>query len=204
MARSSVLLILLAVALVSACVTVEPASTPPPITPAPSVVAVSTPTSEVTQAPLPSPTETPTASPTEPPTPSPTETPQRTLAPGETPTASPIDVAAFLTAKLSVVNLTDEHVNVSVDIFSDGANQGTVAKVDLEPYGSVFQAVPEASYAVTFTRGTADPVTCLMAVVEGGELGFTLVGTDIMVFDPAVGPTTPDDLFVETSARCHS
>jgi hypothetical protein len=198
MARNSVLVMLLAVVLVSACVTVEPAATAPAITSAPSVVPVPTPTPETSL--------TPTASPepTLAPTPTPTEEPERTLAPGETPTPSPLDIADFLTAMLKVVNLTDDPVNVSVDIYSEGENQGTVAKADLEPYGSIFQAVPETSYAVTFTRGTADPITCLMAVVDGSEIDFTLVGTDIMVFDPNVEPTTPADLFVETSALCQS
>jgi hypothetical protein len=203
MARQSVLVLLvfLLAGVVSACfsVTMEPTSAPSGSSALPTL-ALQTPTAAPTPsaAPTPTPTPTPAASPT----PSPTEEPTRTLAPGETPQPTPLDVGAFLTATVSFVNLTDEPVDVSVDIFSEGENQGTVASLDVEPYGSIFQSVPEASYEVTFTRAEGDPVTCLMTLADGGELAFTLVGTDIMVFDPKVEVTSPDDLFVETSALC--
>jgi hypothetical protein len=204
-ARHSVLVILLAGALASACFSIAPAATQPtavsPSPAPPSVTAEPTAPPEVTLPPAtatPQPTQAPPATPA----PTPTQEPDRTLAPGETPSPSPLDVSDFLTATVSVVNLTDEAVDVSVDIFSEGENQGTIANLDVEPYGSIFQSVPETTYAVTFTRGAADPVTCLMTLADGGELAFTLVGTDIMVFDPNVEITDPDDLFVETSALC--
>ena len=197
MARHSVVGLLVAGAFVAACVsaTTEPASSPA-ATASPERTLVA-PTSSPTQPP-PSATPRPTT------VPAATDVPERTLAPGETPSPAPLDVSAYLTATMSVVNLTDEPVDISIDIFSEGENQGTVANLDIEPYGSIFQSVPETSYAVTFTRGASDPVTCFMTLAEAGELAFTVVGTDILVIDPKVEVATPADLFVETSSLCAS
>jgi hypothetical protein len=150
------------------------------------------------------PTPEPTASAEPAPTPTPTERPERTLAPGETPTPTPIDISAFLTATLSIVNLTDEQFTISVDIYSDGENQGTVARFDLEPYGSLFQNVPETTYAVSAVSsdGSGEPSTCVVTIAEGAQLSFTLIGTDILIADAAHEPTSPEDLFVATSSLC--
>ena len=203
MARPSVLVMLAAWAFVTACVGVTTAPTGTPGKPEspnrPSFVA---PTALTTpEPPTPEPTASTEPAPTPAPTPTPTEEPERTLAPGETPSPSPMDISAFLTATLSVVNLTDEHFAVSVDIYSEGENQGTVARFDLEPYGSLFQNVPETTYAVSFD-GSGEPSTCVVTIAEGAQLSFTLIGTDILIADAAHEPTSPADLFVATSSRC--
>lgn len=203
MARPSVLVMLAAGAFAAACVGVTTAPTGTPGQPeSPSRPSFVAPTALTTPGP---PTPEPTASaepaPTPAPTPTPTDEPERTLAPGETPRPSPMDISAYLTATLSVVNLTDEQFTVSVDIYSEGEDQGTVAQFDLEPYGSLFQNVPETTYGVSFD-GSGEPSTCVVTIAEGAQLSFTLIGTDILIADAAHEPTSPEDLFVATSSLC--
>lgn len=212
MARPSMLVMLAAGAFVTACVgvTTAPTGTPgQPESPSrPSFVAPTALTTPEPPTPEPPATTEPTASaepaPTPAPTPTPTDEPERTLAPGETPRPSPMDISAFLTATLSVVNLTDEQFTVSVDIYSEGENQGTVAQFELEPYGSIFQNVPETTYAVSAVSsdGSGEPSTCVVTIAEGAQLSFTLIGTDILIADAAHEPTSPEDLFVATSSLC--
>lgn len=201
MARPSVLVMLAAGAFAAACVGVTTAPTATPGQPeSPSRPSFVAPTALTTPEP-PTPEPPATTAPTPAPTPTPTEEPERTLAPGETPPPSPMDISAFLTATLSVVNLTDEQFAISVDIYSEGENEGTVAQFDLEPYGSLFQNVLETTYAVTFD-GSGEPSTCVVTIAEGAQLSFTLIGTDILIADAAHEPTSPEDLFVATSSLC--
>src|SRR5215210_5902652 len=94
--------LVMTVLLAAGCVTVsgDPASAPP--SPGSSVSA----------------TASITTQPTATPQPIATDEPERTLAPGETPAGSPLDIGEMLASKLSVVNLTDSQVVVSVDFFN--------------------------------------------------------------------------------------
>ena len=198
MARPSVLVMLAAGAFATACVGVTTAPTGTPgQTESPSRPSFApTATASAEPAPTPAPTRAPTATPT--------EEPERTLAPGETPTPSPMDISALLTATLSVVNLTEEQFTITVDMYSEGENLGTVAEFDLEPYGSLFQDVPETTYAVSavLSDGSGEPSTCVVTIAEGAQLSFTLIGTDILIADAAHEPTSPEDLFMATSSLC--
>jgi hypothetical protein len=173
-------------------------ATPPTLSP------IDTPKSTPTPQPIdtPAPTAPPVSTPTSEPVPTPTQEPERTLAPGETPTASPMDISELLTSTMSVTNLTDAQVSASVDLFNEGEKVGTVAKLDIEPYGSLLQNVPAATYLVSITVGSAAPVTCEVTIAEQGEVDFAVVETDILVTGPDAAPTAPDDIFIESSPLC--
>lgn len=135
-------------------------------------------------------------------TPSPTDEPDRTLAPGETPTAAPMDISNLLTSMMSVTNLTDTRVSTSVDLFNEGKKVGTVAKLDIEPYGSLLQNVPAATYLISISVNGAEPVTCELTIAEQGQIDFAVVGSDVLVTMPDTPPTAADDIFIESSPLC--
>jgi hypothetical protein len=109
----------------------------------------------------------------------------------------------MLTAGIGIVNLSDQRVTVTVDIYDSGTSQGTVASVDLAPYDSDVQSIPEGSYGVTFKpEGSGAPATCLFSVKGTARLDFGILNDKITVIQVGQPPKAPGDLFVATSPLC--
>jgi hypothetical protein len=174
-------------------------------TPAPSGTSALTPAP--TSAPTPTaattviPTATLTASPA--PTSSTTPKPIRTLAPGETARPSPMDITPYLTVHVTLLNLADEAVDVSID-FSDSGQTGTVSKLHLESFDGLAESIPEGEYLLTFTRASAPskPATCRIKVKDGDEVHFAVFAKDITIVSPGAPPKASADLFVGSSPLC--
>jgi hypothetical protein len=233
MARRSVLTLVLAGIVASACVSVQTLTAPTPLTipdfsftppTIPPVVIPTLPTLPPlpTVPPLPTlppePVDTPepiaTSAPNPPsePTPQPVDTtlPVDTTGPADsggpafTPPASPIDISSLLTAPVGLVNLSDSNVTVSLDIFDSGSDQGTIAKREIDPYGSLFENVLEATYLATFTQAGTPDKTCTFDAKAGAEVDFTVLNGAVLVSKPAVDPASGADLFIDTSPLCQS
>jgi hypothetical protein len=143
-----------------------------------------------------------TAVPTTTPAPTQTDEPERTLGPGETPAPTPLDLTDLLTATLLVVNLTDDEVVATVDLFNEGEKVGTVAELNIEPYGELLQDVPAAAYLVSITVGSAAAATCQITLSDGMEIDFAAVGSRITAIQPDAPPAAPEDVFIDTSPIC--
>lgn len=220
--RRALLAVLAASIVATGCGSGAVAPTVPPtltlVTPRPSAVAASirpsvaptvattpAPTVAVTPVPTPAPTPAPTPSPTArrtfPPTPSPA--PTRTLAPGETPRPSPIEIASFLTAQLTLLNFADGAVDIVVDLSDEESGQGgNVATFRLEPFELVDQGIPAGTYRIVITRTGATAETCRLTVADGDGFRFVVFpeGTAVMV----AGETAEswDELVLSTSSVC--
>lgn len=197
------------VLLAAGCVTVSGIPTPPPGTPPAPGISRPPPalSPQPTGAPVAVGTESPATSTTTPPPtpeaqPTATEPPERTLAPGETEPPPPLDLTGLLTATLLVVNLTDEQVVASVDLFNEGEKVGTVAQLDIEPYGELLQDVPAATFLISVAIGASDALTCQVTLADGAEIDFAVVGSRVTVTRPDAPPAAPDDLFIESSPLC--
>jgi hypothetical protein len=90
-----------------------------------------------------------------------------------------------------------------VDVYDSGKSQGTVATLDLGPWDSDTQSIPEGSYGVIFKReGSGVPATCLFSVKGTQKLDFAILTDRITVIQVGQPPKAPDELFLATSPFC--
>jgi hypothetical protein len=176
-----------------------------PATPSPS--APPTATAALTPAPTPATTATaiPSVEPSRTPLPHNTPGPTRTLKPGETPRGTPLDIVAFLTAKLAVANLGDKALAVDVSAADDnGKDPTSLTSATLQAFDAIDQETFEGTYVITFTRpgGSAKPVTCIVKLVAGDSISFWATDTLVAVTNDKKPPTKPGDLIVGTSPIC--
>ncbi|HWH24183.1 MAG TPA: hypothetical protein VNW68_04715, partial [Candidatus Limnocylindria bacterium] len=126
------------------------ANAPGPASPSPP------PTASPTSPPS-SPTPTVVPPPTAEPTPSAEPTTTRTLAPGETPAPTPIDLLPFLTSEVTVVNLGDATLDVSVTLVDpESADEFELGTYALAPLQVISQSVPPARFRLDFDYAGAD------------------------------------------------
>ena len=167
----------------------------------------SQPTPSPSSTPAPTPTPAPTASPAPSPTPDPTPAPTRTLAPGETPAPTPIDLAPFLTAEVTVVNLGDAPLAVTVTILDpESTDEYEVGTLDVQPLQVTAQAVLPSRYRLAFDYPggpAAEGGTCVIDVAEGEQIQFAVLerGGVITAGDE---PDDPAEMVIATSSRCQA
>lgn len=210
--------------LVSACAsTSAPATSLPALTAAParttasvptlSATATPAPTAVPTAPPTPQPTPTPTApptpspTPTAPPTPPPTPGPTRTLAPGETPAPTPIDLAPFLTAEVTVVNLGEGPLAVTVTLLDpESTDEYEVGVLEIQPLQVTSQAVLAFRYRLEFEYPDGSPAdggTCIINIFKGDEIQFAVLERG-GVITAGAEPDDPAELVIATSSRCRA
>ena len=149
-----------------------------------------------------SPTQAPTDEPTEILTPEPT----RTLAPGETPDPTAIDLAPFLTAELTVVNLDDAPLAVTVKFLDPESNEEfEVTTIDVAPLQLTAQAVPPARYRLEFDYpgNSAAAGVCVIDIAEEEEVKFAMLARG-GVITTDTEPEEPAEMAITTSARCRA
>jgi hypothetical protein len=116
------------------------------------------------------PTNAPSSGPSAQATTEPAAEPTRTLGPGETPPPTPISIAGFLTAGITLLNLSGDRVTVAVDPSDESSgSHGTVAARHLTPYDLLDQKVPAGVYRIAVTRdgSASEPVSCIVDVEDG-------------------------------------
>jgi hypothetical protein len=219
-AAGRALLLVLAVVL-GACggTTATPATSPAPLPtlPAPSVEATTASTSAPTFEPTAGATQEPTPAPTAPPTsvsataaPTvelPTEVPKtpRPVASGATPGSGPISIGALLTARISVLSLGDDELDVEVAIADpDSGEKSTVASVKLRTLDSDDEAALAATYVLTFSRpgSSLKAVSCTLHVKDGDLFEFVATDANIGVTKNEAPAKNPAELSVLTSSLC--
>jgi hypothetical protein len=168
----------------------------------PSGASPNTPLTPATATEAPNPTDAPTREPTQTLEPVPT----RTLAPGETPDPTPIDLSPFLTAELTVLNLDEAALAVTVTILDpESTEEYEVTKIDVAPLQLTAQSVLPARYRLEFdypgTSATAG--TCVIDVAEKEKVQFAMLARGGVI----TTDTEPDDaadMDIATSARCRA
>jgi hypothetical protein len=146
--------------------------------------------------------EVPTPEPTGDPTPLPT----RTLAPGETPDPTAIDLAPFLTAELTVVNLEDDPLAVTVTILDpESTDEYEVTTIDIAPLQVTAQAVFPARYRLDFAYpgASGSAGVCVIDVAEQEEVQFAMLSRG-GVITAGTEPDDPAELAIATSSRCRA
>jgi hypothetical protein len=208
--------IVLAAAMVSACITINqgPGATPtsseiafptiPPLSlpPLPTVP----PLPLITLPPIPTlalePTDTPATETAEP------GTPEPTLAPGETPPATPIDLLPFLTSGITLYNLGDSTLYVSATIIDTGTgDEYPVGDLSVEADQFTRQASLATRYRIDFSydRSTNDALgSCTIDVSDADEIDFTAVPDGIIITKNAQQPNDPAEMVVATSSLCQA
>lgn len=198
--------LLLAVA-VSGCVTVAPPGTAPPLTTvAPSPLAEPTATPAPTAQPTAVPTVDATAQPTAPPEPTPPPTPTpATPDPNATPAPTSVDVLAYIAAEITVVNLGDAPLAVTVTLVAeDSSDEYTIGTFSVEPLQVTSQGVVPARFRLEFDYpggSDADAGTCLIDIAQDEELQFAFLETG-GVITAGSEPDDPAEMVVATSSRC--
>jgi hypothetical protein len=179
---------MIAIGLLSGCT--SPGASP---TTSPTPVAAAT-TSEPTDAPTREPTQTLTPVPT------------RTLAPGETPDPTPFDLTPFLSAELTVVNLDDAPLAVTVTLLDpESTDEYEVTTIDVASLQVTSQSVLPTRYRLEFNypgAATAAGV-CVIDVAEDEEVQFAMLARG-GVITTDTEPDDPAEMAIATSPRCQA
>jgi hypothetical protein len=165
--------------------------------------------SEPTPEPTRAPTEIPmiTPAPTQPPTPGPTQGPPTpTPDPNATPRPTPIDVAPFLTSEVTILNLGDAPLGVTVTLLDpDSTEEFTIGTFHLEPGQVTSQSIIPALFRLDFgTNGVDDVGSCDITIGEAEQIQFAVVPSGIVMATNGVEPTDAAEMIVATSSRCQA
>lgn len=179
--------------IVSGCITFSAEPTPTPSR-APTEMPM------VTPAPTPAPTPPPaTPSPTQgPPTPTPD--------PNATPRPTAVDVAPYLTSEVTVVNLGDAPLALTVSLLDpDSDDTYTIGTFELQPNQVTTQAVIPALLRLDFGfTGVDDAGSCAITIEDGEQLQFAVVAGGIVMTSSAGEPEDSAEMIVATSSRCEA
>ena len=148
-------------------------------------------------------TPAPTAPPTEPPTAGPsTPTPD----PDATPRPTAVDIAPYLTSEVTILNLGDAPLGVTVTLLDpDSTDEFTIGTFHLEPSQVTSQSIIPALFRLDFgLTGVDDAGTCEITVGEAEQIQFAVVPTGIVMATNGAEPTDPAEMLVATSSRCQA
>ena len=164
---------------------------------------------EPTPTPSLAPTEIPmiTPQPTPPPTPEPTAGPPTpTPDPNATPRPTPIDIAPFLTSEVTILNLGDAPLGVTVTLLDpESTDEFTIGTFHLEPGQVTSQSIVPALFRLDFGFSGVDDVgSCDITIGEAEEVQFAVVPTGIVMATNGPEPVDPAEMVVATSSRCHA
>jgi len=115
------------------------------------------------------------------------------------------EVAAYLTASITLLDLADEGLAVDVlYVDSSGGAPFPVGTYTLEPQEQSTNAVPPGVYELTFRQPSTatSGATCTIEVGETDGYIFAALGDAIAVTRTGGTPTEAAELFVATSSLC--
>lgn len=115
------------------------------------------------------------------------------------------EVAAYLTAAITLLDLADEDLAVDVlYVDSSGGAPFPVGTYTLEPQEQSTNAVPPGVYELTFRQPSTatSGATCTIEVGETDGYVFAALGDAIAVTRTGATPTDAAELFVATSSLC--
>jgi hypothetical protein len=161
----------------------------------------------LTPGPTPPPVATQTAGPPAA-TPSPASATPAPATPGTgSPGPTAIDILPLLTSQITVVNLADQPLTLTVTLLDpESTDEFEVGTFDLQPLQVTTQAVIPARLRIDFAFGgsSAPSSTCTIDVADGEELQFAAIATGVAITATGQEPANPADMSVSTAARCRA
>ncbi len=131
--------------------------------------------------------------------------PEASGSPGPAPCPTPIDLAPYLTAELTLVNLASVAITVDVLVVDPDTKQSqSLATQTVDPQGYVSQKVLPLPYTIQFTKAGADTpyATCTLNMTDVQAFDFAALDDAVAVELRGATPTDPDELWVDTSSLC--
>ena len=129
--------------------------------------------------------------------------------PDATPRPSVVDLLPILSSEMTVVNLADSPVSLTVAIRdpndeSETPSEYLVGTFDIAPLQVSTQATVPARLRLAFSVGASDIGTCMIDLAEGEAIQFAVVESGIAVTSSTGEPDDPSEMLVETASRCHA
>jgi hypothetical protein len=131
--------------------------------------------------------------------------PETSASPGPEPCPTPIDLAPYLTAELTFVNLSSGTVTVDVLLIDPDTKQSqTLATQTVEPQGFVSEKVLPLPYTVNFTKAGAEApyASCTVNITDVQIFDFAALDDAVAVDLRGATPSDPAELWVDTSSLC--
>jgi hypothetical protein len=136
--------------------------------------------------------------------------PEASGTPGPSPCPTPIDLAPYLTAELTMVNLASVTINLDVLIIDpDTKQRQSLATQDVEPQGFVSEKVLPLPYTIEFTKqGDELPyASCTVNMTDVQAFDFAALDDAVAVDLRGAAPTDlasfdPNELWTDTSSLC--
>ena len=143
---------------------------------------------------------------------SPSASPSQVAEASEAPTSShprpsidSAELAAYLTANLSLFDVADESVTVTVTYVDPDSGPFEFGSYSLGSGEQLTHAVPPGAYRISFRVDGASgkAPTCSVDVKDGATITFFVASADaIAITRNGYKPKKPADLFVATSSLC--
>ena len=129
---------------------------------------------------------------------------------GPAPCPTPIDLAPFLTAQLTMVNLSSVTIKLDVLIVDPDTKQSeSLATQDVDPQGFVSQKVLPLPYTIEFTKtGDETPyASCTVNMTDIQIFDFAAIDDAVAVTLRGATPSDPasfdpNELWTDTSSLC--
>ena len=181
----SIVALAFAASIMGGCITISAEPTPAP-SQAPTEIPM------ITPAPTPPPTQVPTEGP-------PTPTPD----PAATPRPTAVDIAPYLTSEVTVVNLADAALSLTVALLDpDTDEEYVVGTFDVQPNQVTTQSVIPALFRLDFAYAGNVVGSCSVNIADGEQLQFAAIAAGIVMTTNGAEPEDPSEMLVATSSRC--
>ena len=121
------------------------------------------------------------------------------------PSIDPAEIAGYLTARLSLFNVADDDVSVSLTYIDPQSGPFEFGTYPLGPLDQLSHEVPPGLYRVAFkvAAGPDKPPTCTIDLKDGSTVTFFVASPDaIAVTRTGTKPAKSADVFVATSSLC--
>src|SRR4051794_10670702 len=136
--------------------------------------------------------------------------PESSTAPGPSPCPTPIDLSPYLTAQLTMVNLSSVTINLNVLIVDPDTKQSqSLATEDVDPQGFASEKVLPLPYTIEFTRqGEKAPyASCTVSMSDVEVYDFAALDDAVAVDLRGAVPSDaasfdPNELWTDTSSLC--
>ncbi|HWH37009.1 MAG TPA: hypothetical protein VNT28_04455 [Candidatus Limnocylindrales bacterium] len=149
---------------------------------------------------LTTPPPTATASPSPPPAVTPTPDPDAT------PTPTPLDILPFLTSEITVVNLAEQQLALTVTLLDpESSDEFALGTYEVEPLQVTTQSIVPTRFRLEFAfTGGGSAGTCTIDVGDGEQIHFAVIETGVALVSSTGEPADPAELVVATSSRCQA
>lgn len=115
-----------------------------------------------------------------------------------------MDVAPYLTSEVTVVNLGDTSLALTVALLDpDSTQEFVIGTFQIQPEQVNSQAVIPALLRLDFGySGVNDAGSCTITIADGEQLQFAVIPQGIAITSNGPEPADPAEMLVATASRC--